>query len=33
VLELRIPHPPEQQPRRVKISAGGHAAVDAGTGS
>ena len=31
ILELRIPHPPEQQPRRVKISAGAQQhAVDAG---
>lgn len=34
LLELRIPHPPEQQPRRVKISAGRQQrAVDAGSGS
>jgi HSP20 family protein len=32
VLELRIPHPPEQQPRRVKIEAGaGQHALDANT--
>jgi HSP20 family protein len=33
LLELRVPHPPEQQPRRVKISAGPQTAVDASTGS
>jgi HSP20 family protein len=31
MLELRIPHPPEQQPRRVQIKAGGQTAVDANT--